>query len=299
MIVQKVSFFLYYNKPNGILVTEFTTFHLYLFNPSSTYINIPLSALSFPSDSSLLLSFSVCLQPLDSLTTSPPHHFTTLHLTTSPPTKMKLPSYLIIRIVQAVLSVLVLGLEAFTVSEVNSYYWGWYGGGSSIDNYAIFCSVWSLLVIAYMVFAPKLIPQLALPVLSLGIDMLTALFLFACWIALASQWGPGRCITSGCHTAKAAIAFSCFLWVAYMYTTVMSLLAALKYFKGSGVGNKTPFLVGGEFPPPASATSGPIDREMQQHNEDIDLEANMSTKEHAASPEVTADHTVPVAGTHI
>lgn len=223
----------------------------------------------------------------------------------------------ILRIVQFVLTVITLGLTASTVNSENTItsYYGFRSTSSSIDNFAVFCSVWSLLVIAYMIFAPLYLAVIAVPIISLVVDVITTIFWFSAWIALASQWAPfGRCGGwSGCKTGKASIAFACFTWLAFLASTILIILSALPYFKSNSFSSRSaPFLEGGAFPTtsaPAPGTTGPVGA--PRDGENIDLEANQSNKEQF-SPEVSYNappvaepvhpHNVnspPVAGTGI
>ena len=78
----------------------------------------------------------------------------------------------------------------------------------------LFCSVWTLLAVAYLVLTPSRFPQAAHKYAILGVEAITMIFWFAAWVAVASLWGDLRCGSRGgtCGAGTAAIVFSAFIW---------------------------------------------------------------------------------------
>lgn len=103
-------------------------------------------------------------------------------------------------------AIIELGLTGY-VSNV-------FGEGSPDSiNFLIFCSVWSLLVIAYLLLAPRFAPapffhRYAPPALL----VVTTIFWFAGAIAAAAALGAPRCHGSVCRSWQAGIAFAWFIW---------------------------------------------------------------------------------------
>lgn len=105
----------------------------------------------------------------------------------------------------AVLSIIELGLTAYVANATNGFI--------DSNNFLVFCSVWSLLVLAYLLLAPRFAPppffhRLAPP----AVLAVTTLFWFAGAIAAAAYLGAPRCHNSVCSSLQAAIAFGFFIW---------------------------------------------------------------------------------------
>ena len=130
-----------------------------------------------------------------------------------------------LRGVQAVFSIIVLGLTAYLVDAYTGPYWSW---SPHSVNFMLFTSIWTLLAVAYLVLAPTRFPKAAHKFAIAGVEFLTMLFWFAAFVAVAvrwgdSWWGAGRRGTFyGCGVA--AIVFSAFLWLTFVATTILSAL---------------------------------------------------------------------------
>ncbi|KAK9353856.1 membrane-associating domain-containing protein [Lipomyces doorenjongii] len=138
-----------------------------------------------------------------------------------------------LRITQVVFAIICLGLAAETVSVY-----------SNDAGYLIFVSAWTLLALAYIVFAPiywsgGVFHRLA----PFGVELLTNVFWFTAFIVMASIYGPGSCswydddyyyyypgyhhprgyhsgrYKTACETSKAAIAFAAINWLLFMFTS--------------------------------------------------------------------------------
>ena len=81
-------------------------------------------------------------------------------------------------------------------------------------NFLLFCSVWTLLAVAYLVIAPSRFPQLAHKYAIAAVEAITMIFWFAGWVAVATLWGDAHCGSAGgpCGAGTAAIVFGAFIW---------------------------------------------------------------------------------------
>ncbi|KAK7987168.1 hypothetical protein PG996_006231 [Apiospora saccharicola] len=136
----------------------------------------------------------------------------------------------IVHAVAAVFTIIELGLTGYIVSAYNGYWgYGWYGGASDRVNFMLFNSIWSLLVLAYVGITPIYMTGWFHKLAALVLNALTALFWFAGSVALAVVIGVPRCGGgSVCQSTQAAVAFGFFLWVIFMFLTVLDGLEALR-----------------------------------------------------------------------
>ena len=116
-----------------------------------------------------------------------------------------LPITLVISAVLSLLSIIELGLTAHVANRTY--------GHIDTNNFLVFCSVWSLLVLAYLILAPRFAPppffhRFAPPALL----VVTTIFWFAGAVAAAADLGAPRCHDGLCRTFQAAIAFAFFIW---------------------------------------------------------------------------------------
>lgn len=105
--------------------------------------------------------------------------------------------------VLAIFSIIILGLTGYVANVLDS-------GSPDSNNFLIFCSVWSLLVLAYLLVAPRL--PFFNHYIPLAVLAVTTIFWFAGAIAAAAWLGAPRCHWSVCRSLQAAIAFSFFNW---------------------------------------------------------------------------------------
>jgi hypothetical protein len=127
-----------------------------------------------------------------------------------------------LRVVQGLLAIIILGLTAYVVNDWNLYA---YGGSPTEVNFTLFCAVWTLLALAYLVVAPVRFETAAHKFGILAAEAITMIFWFAGFIALAvfltdlgcRRWGP-------CRAAKAAVVFAAFEWLLFAATTIMASL---------------------------------------------------------------------------
>jgi hypothetical protein len=209
--------------------------------------------------------------------------------------KIQYSLILILRIVQVLNTILVLGLSANTVhgtrsiSRSYSGYYYTYSYYNATDAFTIFLAVWTLLVLAYLLLAPVVLPVTAIPILSLIIELITVIFWFSDWIALAALWAPFSCGgVSYCGTGKASAAFAAVNWVLFLATFVLIIVKSVPFLKSGLVSTKERFAIGGILPsvaaPPVPTTT---DIEQQQAG-GVDLDTNLSNKE-TFSPQNTLD----------
>jgi hypothetical protein len=97
--------------------------------------------------------------------------------------------------------------------------WSYSGWAPSAANFLLFCSVWTILALAYLVFAPLHFPTAAHKFGILAAEFLTMLFWFAGFIALAvllTDVGCGK-YWGVCRASEAATVFGAFEW--YVFST--------------------------------------------------------------------------------
>ncbi|KAF2249324.1 hypothetical protein BU26DRAFT_564978 [Trematosphaeria pertusa] len=128
-----------------------------------------------------------------------------------------------LRAVQAVFSIIVLGLTAYIVDATTG---PWYSWSPDSVNFMLFTSVWTLLAVAYLVLAPARFPAAAHKYAIAGVEAVTMIFWFAAWVAVAALWGDIGCGSrSGvCGAGTAAIVFGAFIWLAFVATTIIAAL---------------------------------------------------------------------------
>jgi len=127
-----------------------------------------------------------------------------------------------LRIAQGVLALLILILTAYVVHN-----WTWPHGdwSPSEANFLLFCSVWTLLALAYLIIAPARFAYAAHKFGILAVEALTAIFWFAGWIALASLLGDmGAGTWRVKRVAEAAVVFAAIEWLLFTATMIMATL---------------------------------------------------------------------------
>ncbi|CAJ2499637.1 Uu.00g024900.m01.CDS01 [Anthostomella pinea] len=135
----------------------------------------------------------------------------------------------IVHIVAAVFAIIELGLTAYVSSGYSSVF-GFGGYSPSRVNFMIFNSVWSLLVLAYVGLTPLYLTSIFHKLAALALNILTTIFWFAGSIALA-VWigGPRHCYgNSYCGSTEAAVVFGFFLWLLFMFLTVLDAIEAMR-----------------------------------------------------------------------
>jgi hypothetical protein len=113
-----------------------------------------------------------------------------------------------LRVTQASLALVILALSAYVSNN-----WTWGGWSPSSVNFLVFCAVWTLLALVYLVVAPARFPNAAHKLAILAVEVVTTIFWFAGWVAVASLLGDlglGRWAVG--HAAVAACVFAAFEW---------------------------------------------------------------------------------------
>ncbi|KAF4554135.1 Hypothetical protein D9617_5g070120 [Elsinoe fawcettii] len=126
-----------------------------------------------------------------------------------------------VRAIQAVLTIIVLGLTAYVANWWSGY---WRAYSPSQINFLVFTSVWTVLALAYLVLSQWRFERFAHKFAILGVEALTMLFWFAGFIALAVFLSDRVCFGNVCNSAKAAAAFAAFEWVFFAITTTMATI---------------------------------------------------------------------------
>ena len=90
-------------------------------------------------------------------------------------------------------------------------------GHNSTINFFLFCSIWTLLALAYLILAPDRFPDAAHKFGILFAEFVTMIFWFAGFIAMAVLWTDIGCGShSGpCGAGTAAIVFGAFEWYVF------------------------------------------------------------------------------------
>ncbi|KAK6496350.1 hypothetical protein TWF481_002375 [Arthrobotrys musiformis] len=145
---------------------------------------------------------------------------------------------LAIRIAAGVISIIVLGVDAYAISAFNNT-----RGGSSPSsmNFVIFCVIWTWLSLAYILITPRFLPRLHDKWILLAVESLATLFWFSGFVAVAAYVGDHSitCPESVCGSIKATIVFACFEWLAWVASLV---LVCLSIFKGKNMMGAVPMM---------------------------------------------------------
>ncbi|GAB7333221.1 hypothetical protein MBLNU13_g04875t1 [Cladosporium sp. NU13] len=130
---------------------------------------------------------------------------------------------LILRVIQAVLTILILGLTGYVANWWSGY---WHAGAPSQVSFLLFCSVITLITLAYLIVVPMRFAETKLNHAGIitGVEGLTMVFWFAGFVALAVFLGDRVCFGHVCSAAKAAAAFGAFEWLAFAVTFVLAVM---------------------------------------------------------------------------
>ncbi|CAL3971554.1 unnamed protein product [Diplocarpon coronariae] len=127
-----------------------------------------------------------------------------------------------VRAAQAAFALIVLGSLAYAAHEINHVP---FSSSPSWINFLIFCAVWTLLALAYLLLAPRFLPALAPKLAVLGVDALTMVFWFAGFVAAAAKLDHTDCQSYGpCKATVAGDVFAAFEWVLFAITTALAVL---------------------------------------------------------------------------
>ena len=98
------------------------------------------------------------------------------------------------------------------VNDWSGWYYGTWAPGEA--NYMLFCAVWTIVALVYLGLTPGRFPTVAHKFGILTVEILTMIFWFAAWIALAALLGDAGCDQAWgvCRAATAATIFAAFEW---------------------------------------------------------------------------------------
>jgi len=145
-----------------------------------------------------------------------------------------------LRGVALLFSIIELGLTAYGVSifdgSVSDGFVTYYYNFGAL-NFLLFCSLWSILLLIYLIVSLRM-PHITHLFVTTALLFITMIFWFAGFVALAVFLGStinGACSSGvgSCGVLDAATAFAAFLWVIFLIDTVFAALAAF----GSRGGN--------------------------------------------------------------
>ncbi|KAG6009196.1 hypothetical protein E4U21_003049 [Claviceps maximensis] len=132
----------------------------------------------------------------------------------------------------ALLDIICLGLLGYAVNAWSNYFNFFRRTSSpSSANFMLFNTIWTLLVLVYLVLIPRLAAALYLSVVAVALLGITTIFWFAGSIALASFLGVGNCGGDFCsvyQAAQAATAFGFFIWI---MLTVLLVFEGLAFWR--------------------------------------------------------------------
>lgn len=171
---------------------------------------------------------------------------------------------LVLRVIQIVLSVVVLALCSATIDNNTFIRGGFiYRVSSGSDRFGIFVSVWSLFAIVYLLFSPLYTPVIAYSLAFLFVETLSWIFWLSAWAALMATWADYYYCDrySGCKTGRAAAAIALVNWIVWSISLFYVIKSAIPYFRHNGATVNAVGVPGGELPPvypSANVAQGPV-----------------------------------------
>ncbi|KAI8943741.1 hypothetical protein NX059_001721 [Plenodomus lindquistii] len=152
---------------------------------------------------------------------------------------MKMNATYPLRALQAILSIVTLGLMAYVSSWWTTH---WRQPGPSEINFLIFAPIWSLLsLIALLLLPLRFSHLLAKPTLRYGVlalEAMTMMYWFAGFVALAVFLSDRICFGMVCDVAKAGAGVSAGSWVAWMGSLGMGVWGVVRERRGVSVAVK-------------------------------------------------------------
>ncbi|EMC96298.1 hypothetical protein BAUCODRAFT_470051 [Baudoinia panamericana UAMH 10762] len=136
-------------------------------------------------------------------------------------------SVLILRILQIILALIVLGLIGYASNWWTGH---WHATSPSQFNFLIFTSAWTLLALVYLIVVPWRFSDTPAhhKFAILGMETLTMLFWFAGFIATAVFLSDRPCWGSVCEAARAGTVFAAFEWVVFACSFALSVMHVVR-----------------------------------------------------------------------
>lgn len=132
----------------------------------------------------------------------------------------------ILRIVQGLLALIVLGVDAYVVDFYRSNGFR----APSQAGFVVFVCVWSFLALLYLGLAPTYAPNLHNKWAVLGVEGLSVVFWFAGFVAIAAWLGDQQvCYGTVCGCARATAVFGAFSWIAWTISFILVIKAILAW----------------------------------------------------------------------
>lgn len=121
----------------------------------------------------------------------------------------------ILRIVQGILALIVVGTAGYVVNYYREAPPAPRKSPSEV-NFLIWNFVWTVLALLYLGLAPTYVPNLYHKWAVVGVEGLSVLFWFCGWVAMAAWLGNATvCFGTVCGCARAAVVFAMFEWLAW------------------------------------------------------------------------------------
>jgi len=132
-----------------------------------------------------------------------------------------------LRILQALIAVIVLGLSAYVAH--------WYDAETLTAspnqiNFLLFTPIFTLVVILYLELTPRYAKRVSHPYAHFALELITTIFYFAGFIALSVFLGKLLfCRGSVCAAARADAVFAAF---GFLFWVISTVILGLEIFKG-------------------------------------------------------------------
>lgn len=211
-----------------------------------------------------------------------------------------------LRIVQLFLSLLVFILGCVTVGQSTDEGFFRIKFHSQSDEYSIFVGIWGLLVVSYILVSSIYKPAISHPIAVFVLEIVTNIFFFAQWIAVAAFWGQYSCANvTSCKTGKANAAMGAITWATFVVTTTFVIISSIGYFKYRGYNTSLRTVPGGllpDVPPEARPAPHPLEgaaaggAELETQSTQKSMQ-EVELKEPDAVHNAHQEEPIPVAGT--
>lgn len=132
----------------------------------------------------------------------------------------------ILRIVQGILALIVLGVDSYVVHFYRSNGFR----APSQAGFVVFVCVWSFLALLYLGLAPTYSPDWHNKWAVVGVEGLSVIFWFAGFVAIAAWLGDLTfCYGTVCGCARATTVFGAFSWIAWSISFALVIKAIITW----------------------------------------------------------------------